>query len=224
MKIKHFFKVIFSGITLPIQDGPLKGKKWCATTSIRYIRGKYVKRDTDILIENVGEAEVVYDIGAHVGYFSILCSGIVGREGKVYAFEPVPMNLLFLRKHIKINKCDNIRVFDICVSDTVGEEFFDNTEGSATGHLSPEGKLKVSVNTLDNMLASGEIQPPDFIKINAEGAEQSILAGSTKIIEKYHPKFLITFHGEELRENCVRILSQYDYKITITAEDALFAM
>jgi FkbM family methyltransferase len=224
MKLKHFFKVIFSGVTLPIQDGPLKGKKWCATTSIRYIRGKYVKRDTDILSENVGKAEVVYDIGAHVGYFSILCSGIVGREGKVYAFEPVPMNLLFLRKHIKINKCDNIRVFDICVSDNVGEEFFDNTEGSATGHLSPEGKLKVSVNTLDNLLASGEIQPPDFIKINAEGAEQSILAGSTKIIEKFHPRFLITFHGEELRENCVRILSQYDYKIKITAEDALFAM
>ncbi len=224
MKLKHIFKVIFSGITLPIQNGPLKGKKWCVTTSIRYIRGKYVKRDTDILIENVGKDEIVYDIGAHVGYFSILCSGIVGKKGIVYAFEPVPMNLLFLKKHIRINKCDNIRVCDICVSDTVGEEYFDNTEGSATGHLSPEGKLKVRVNTLDNMLTSREIQPPDFIKINAEGAEQSILAGCMKITEKYHPKFLITFHGEELRDNCIRILSQFDYKINITAKDALYAM
>jgi FkbM family methyltransferase len=60
------------------------------------------------------------------------------------------------------------------------------------------------VNTLDNLLTSGEIHPPDFIKINAEGAEQAILAGSMKIIEKYHPKFLITFHGEELRDNCIK--------------------
>jgi FkbM family methyltransferase len=223
MKLKHFFKVMFSGITLPIQDGPLKGKKWCATTSIRYIRGKYVKRDTDILYENVVKDDIVYDIGAHVGYFSVLCSEIVGNEGKVFAFEPVPMNLLFLRKHIKINKCSNIRVFDICVSDTVGEEYFDNTEGSATGHLSPEGKLKVGVNTLDNLLSTDEILPPDFIKINAEGAEQSILAGCMKIIEKYHPKFLITFHGEELRDNCIKLLSEFDYKIKITAEDALYA-
>ena len=192
MKLKHLFKVIFSGITLPIQDGPLKGTKWCATTSIRYIRGKYVKRDTDILTENVGKDEIVYDIGAHAGYFSVLCSGIVGSEGKVYAFEPVPMNLLFLKKHIRINKCNNVKVFDICVSDKIGDASFDNTQGSATGHLSPEGKLKVKVNTLDNLLASGEIHPPDFIKINAEGAEQSILEGCMKTIEKY-PKIFNNF-------------------------------
>lgn len=159
-----------------------------------------------------------------MGYFSLLCSDIVGNNGKVYAFEPVPMNLIFLRKHIKINKANNIKVLDICVSDSIGEEYFDNTEGSATGHLSPEGKLKVGVDTLDNLLKSGKILPPDFIKINAEGAEQSILADCIKIIEKYHPKFLITFHGKELRDNCVKVLSGFDYKIKITAEDALFAM
>ena len=104
------------------------------------------------------------------------------------------------------------------------EQYFDNTQGSATGHLSPEGKLKVDVNTLDNLLTSGEIHPSDFIKINAEGAEQSILAGCMKIIEKHHPKFLKTFHGEELRDNCIRILSQFDYKINTTAKDALYAM
>ena len=223
MKLKHIFKLIFSGITLPIQDGPLKGKKWCVTTSIRYIKGKYVKRDTDILIKNVSEGETVYDIGAHVGYFSVLCSGIAGRNGKVYAFEPVPMNLKFLRKHIKINKCDNIKVFSTCVSDMVGEEYFNNNQGSATGHLSSQGKLRVSVNTLDNLLNAGELNPPDFIKINAEGAEQSILSGSMKIIEKYKPKFLITFHSEELKDNCIKILSQYNYNIHVTAKDALYA-
>jgi FkbM family methyltransferase len=223
MKLKHIFKVMFSWITLPIQDGPLKGKKWCPTTSIRYIRGRYVKRDTDIITGNVSKGDTVYDIGAHVGYFSVLCSEITGREGKVFAFEPVPMNLFFLRKHIKINKCSNVRVFDICVSDNTGEAYFDNTMGSATGHLSPAGKLKVNVDTLDNLLASGEIHPPDFIKINAEGAEQSILNGCMKIIEKFRPKFLITFHGEDLRNNCIRLLSKFEYKVTITAKDALYA-
>lgn len=224
MRVKHIFKVIFSGITLPVRDGPLKGKKWCVTTSIRYIKGKYVKRDTDILIKNVSKGETVYDIGAHVGYFSVLCSDIVGRGGQVYSFEPVPMNLLFLRKHIRMNKCDNIKVFNTCISDTIGDGYFDNTQGSATGHLSSKGKLKVSVNTLDNLLNLGEINPPDFIKINAEGAEQSILSGGIKIIEKYNPKFLITFHSEELKDNCIKILSQYDYKIHITAKDALYAI
>jgi FkbM family methyltransferase len=224
MKLKHVFKKLFSPITLSIKDGPLKGRKWCVTTGIRYIRGKYVKRDTDVLIENVSKGETMYDIGAHVGYFSVLCSVIVGSEGRVYSFEPVPMNLQFLRKHVRINNCNNIKVYDTCISDTIGEGYFDNTQGSATGHLSSNGKLKVSVNTLDNLLAAGEIRPPDFIKINAEGAELAILQGSLKIIENYHPKFLITFHGEELKNNCIKILDRYDYKIHHTAEDALYAI
>ena len=224
MKLKHLFKLRFSAITLPIRNGPLKGKKWCVTTGIRFVRGNYVKRDTDTLSENVSRGETVYDIGAHVGYFSVLCSEIVGRKGKVFSFEPAPMNLVFLRKHIRINGCNNVKVFDICISDTVGEGYFDNSQGSATGHLSPKGKMKVSINTLDNLLKSGETDSPDFIKINAEGAEQSILLGCVRIIQKYHPKFLITFHGEELKNNCINMLSQYDYKIYMTAKDALFAM
>ena len=42
MKLKHHFKLFLSGITLPVQSGPIKGKKWCATTGIRFIRGEYV--------------------------------------------------------------------------------------------------------------------------------------------------------------------------------------
>ncbi len=208
---------------MPVQDGPLKGKKWSLATSIKFIKGKYVKRDTDVLTENVKKGETVYDIGAHVGYFSVLCSDIVGKQGRVYSFEPLPMNLLFLRKHIKINNCENIKVFKTCISDSISEEFFDNTQGSATGHLSPEGKLKVSVNTLDNLLNNGDIKPPDFIKINAEGAEQSILIGGMNCISKYKPKLLITFHTEELKDNCINILSRYGYNIHYTAKDALYA-
>ena len=216
--------MLFSGITMPIQSGPLKGKKWCITTSIRYIKGKYVERDTKVLMDNVNKGDTVYDIGAHVGYFSVLCSQIAGRGGKVFSFEPVPLNLRFLNRHIKMNKCDNVVVLNTCISNTIGEKLFDNTKGSATGHLSVNGRLKVNVNTLDNLLKTGKINPPDFIKVNTEGEEQKVLLGSQYIIEKYKPKFLITFHSDELKRNCIIILTQYKYNIHITAKDALYAV
>ena len=224
MKLKHRIKILFSGITIKIRKGPLKGKKWIISTSTREIKGKYVERDANVIMELVAKGDTVYDIGAHTGYFSVMSSNIVGKEGKVFAFEPVLMNLKFLKKHIKINKCDNIEVFSTCISNTVGEEYFDDTEGSGTGHLSKKGKLKVKVNTLDNLLKTEKISPPNFIKCNAEGAEYLILLGSKDIIQKYKPKFLITFHSDELKNNCIKILEQSKYKIHVTAEDAIYAV
>jgi len=224
MKIRHRIKVLLSGITVKIRKGPLKGKKWIISTSMREIKGEYVPRDANTIMKLVAKGDTVYDIGGHTGYFSVLSSDIVGKEGKVFAFEPSPMNLKFINKHIRINRCDNIKVFSTCISNTVGEDYFDDNLGSGTGQLSKEGKLKVKVNTLDNLLKTGEISPPNFIKCNAEGAEYLILLGSKDIIEKYKPKFLITFHSDELKNNCIKILEQNRYEIHGTADDAIYAV
>ena len=142
----------------------------------------------------------------------------------MYAFEPLPLNLLFLRKHITINRCENVEVFDICIADKRGGMYFDDSKGSATGHLSGDGRLRVNADTLDNLIRTKKLNPPDFMKINAEGAEEQILQGGLNTLKKYKPGLLMTFHGEDLKNRCISILEQHGYDIHITAKDALYAL
>lgn len=223
MNLHRILKRLFCVVTVPIQAGPLRGKKWIISSGIRFIRGTYVERDARILTEHIKKGETVYDVGAHVGYFTVLSSILVGNDGKVFAFEPVPLNLLFLNKHIRINHCGNVKVIETCLSDTIGEASFDDSHGSATGHLSQNGRCKVPVTTLNAMVAGGVLPPPDFIKINAEGAEQTILQGGLAVIEKYKPRLLITFHSEELKANCIKMLEENGYIVQLTSRDALYA-
>jgi FkbM family methyltransferase len=224
MRFKRLVKSAFRWITVPIMGGPLKGKKWIISTSIKFILGKYVERDAAVLLEQVKPAATVYDVGAHIGYFTLLCSSLVGPQGKVIAFEPVPFNLLFLKKHVAINRCHNVTVSGLCVADKIGEDNFDDSKGSATGHLSQQGTLKVRTDSLDHLLAAGVITPPDFIKINAEGAEEQVLRGCQSIIEKYRPGFLVTFHSDDLKNNCIRMLQEHKYQVHQTATDAIYAL
>jgi FkbM family methyltransferase len=146
--------------------------------------------------KTVSDSDVVYDIGANVGYYSLLASELVGDKGRVFAFEPQPRAVAYLRKHLEINHVKNVTVLECAVSDKVGKARFCRGLDSSTGHLDNQGENEVSTVTLDSLAKEGRIPPPDVMKIDVEGGELSALTGSQTILDNHHPKIFLEMHGE----------------------------
>ena len=77
----------------------------------------------------------VFDLGAHVGFYSLLASTLVGAEGRVVSFEPVPRNLSFLRQHLALNKIENCSVWEVAVGSLDGNRTLKNWKESCNGAL-----------------------------------------------------------------------------------------
>jgi FkbM family methyltransferase len=139
------------------------------------------------LFKNVVKAGMtVVDIGAHIGYYTLLASKLVGVSGKVYAFDPNPTNFNLLLRNIKLNHISNVEAVNKAVSNTNGSRklFIDRKySGShtlAVNNLETDDKAEsiiVETVALDSYFDDTKI---DFIKIDAQGAEGLILEGGYK--------------------------------------------
>ncbi len=100
-KLKEILYSLLQHIHLPILSGQLRGKKWIVGSGgkiIRFLTTTYERRLTHMSQIYIKEGDVVFDIGAHVGYFTLLFSVLVGNNGKVYSFEPNKRNFEILKK------------------------------------------------------------------------------------------------------------------------------
>lgn len=154
--------------------------------------------------------DVVVDIGAHIGVFSLLFSKLVGNSGEVISFEPDTKTFSLLSKNIAINNVKNIRINQLAVSNQ-NEEISFYLYGSgqnSIGRLSesmPERGLSENVPivhieaiSLDDFLGDARV---DFIKMDIEGAEGSAFLGMKKILSKNNNvKILTEFNVPALRK------------------------
>ena len=115
-----------------------------------------------------------WDVGAHHGYVTVLASRCVGTTGVVYAFEPSPYNLAFLRAHIAWNRRANVQVVPMALTDREGMARFTERGSSQTFRLGTGGRT-VEVSSLPTLLDQG-FRPPDVLKLDVEGSEGAILA------------------------------------------------
>jgi hypothetical protein len=130
-------RLLPSNAVLPILQGRLKGKKWIVGSSVHGCwLGSYEFDKQRLFEQTVTRGSVVFDIGAHVGFYTLLSSVLVGTVGKVFAFEPVPRNLHYLYEHLRFNDATNVTVTEAAVADACGTTLFDESANSATGHLS----------------------------------------------------------------------------------------
>lgn len=167
--------------------------------------GRLYESETANLIGSVlrpGDAFI--DVGAHVGYFTMLASALVGPQGSVFAFEPDNTNYAHLLDHIDVNHAENVRPFHMAVGARAGvTEFFVNADNDGGHALWEVGRhpfneksrqnsvsRKVFVTTLDEMFGDG-IPNLKAMKIDAEGAEFAIMIGARGLISGQHVPFII---------------------------------
>ena len=223
MRFKYLVKSLLSPFTARIRKGALQGRRWVIASGSRFVKGTYEPIQSEAFQRLIRPGSVVFDVGAHVGYYTVLSSVLAGPRGQVIAFEPLPANLKYLRRHLQLNGCNNVRVLTNCVGKSSSIAHFDDSHGTGVGHLASEGTLEVQVRSLDEMIESGELPIPQFIKIDVEGAEMLVLSGAERVLRRHHPILILSTHGDELDRACLERLSKYGYDVEHLEADVLVA-
>lgn len=185
--------------------------------------------EKDYVLQMINELEVndiFYDIGSSVGLVSINAAKKL-TNGKVYSFEPDPENILRLNENYKINNLKNYSIQNIAVGDTKAKMklYTSGSNGYSPSLQKVNGInsfIEVDVQSIDNLLESNEIEEPNVIKIDIEGAEMIALKGMKRLLEsnkrprtlfiELHPDFLPSF--STTTEEIFEYLSQFNYTIT----------
>lgn len=197
-----------------ILTGRLRGQRWIPESAIhRCWMGWYENDKQRLIAREVRTGSVFYDVGANVGFHTLLAAKLVG-SGKVFAFEPSPRNLEYLRRHVALNALDNVTVLDSAVSDRDQMLRFQIERTGFAGSLSDSsGGIDVNSVTLDALVAGGKIPPPNYIKMDIEGAELLALRGAEQLLCAYHPEIFLATHGHEVDRQCCELLESIGYRI-----------
>jgi len=215
--LRNILKIIPKNSVLPILQGSAKGMKWIVGSGVYgYWLGSYEMEKQKVFSKSISEGDVVFDIGAHVGFYTLIASKLVGETGKVYSFEPFPKNISYLKKHIRLNKLDNVKIVDRAVSNKTGEVFFEAGQNSSTGKISKNGQ-KIQSIKLDDFIKEN-IPVPDIIKMDIEGGETETLKGAEITLRKYRPVILLATHGKEIHKECLKLLERLNYQLESIGE------
>jgi FkbM family methyltransferase len=207
------------GLQIPVLRGPLQGKRWIVGSSInRCWMGTYDRMESTLMKRSLHPGNICFDIGAQAGYHTLFASTMVGPAGRVFAFEPAPENAANIKKHVAINHLANVTVVEAAVSNVDGVAHFDCGINAVSGHLAAVGGLVVRTIALDHEIDSGALPEPDYIKIDAEGAELSILEGARNMLARRHPTLSLETHQwlpefPTIREDCIQLLSRLGYSL-----------
>jgi len=195
-----------------ILHGPNRGKQWIVGSGIhRCWLGFFEPQKQKLISRAIRSDTVFYDVGANVGFYTILGSALVG-NGSVFAFEPVPRNINYLRKHIELNHLQNATVLELAVSDANGYSRFVVEETGSMGHVATDGSLEVQTATLDSLVEAGTILPPHGIKMDIEGGEFRALLGAQQCIRTYKPQIFLATHGQQMHEECCQLLRSWGFE------------
>ncbi|MGB7600544.1 MAG: FkbM family methyltransferase [Candidatus Sulfotelmatobacter sp.] len=200
---------------VPIFGGRLRGKRWIVGSAIhRCWLGFYEFEKQRLISSMVKPGTVFYDVGANVGFYSLLASELEGPQGKVFAFEPLPRNVAYLRRHLELNRVSNVEILELALGEQTGMASFTPEPSGFMGRLSDAGCLPVAVARLDDLLEQGRLVPPHSIKMDIEGAELLALRGAIGCIQQHRPLIFLATHGRDVHHACCHLLKSWEYECT----------
>lgn len=172
-----------------------------------WMNSAYEPFETGLIKNLVKEGMTVVDAGGNIGYYTLIMSKLVGKNGKVYVFEPDPVNFEYLKKNVETNSLDNVIIVKKGLADKNGRKkmsrFKENAGGSTIVDYQDSNYFEIECVRLDDF-ADDKI---DFIKMDIEGAEPLAMAGMTKVIDSNPDLQLITENGSN-SEKYLKLLLQ----------------
>ncbi|HXT22791.1 MAG TPA: FkbM family methyltransferase [Thermoanaerobaculia bacterium] len=160
----------------------------------------------------IRSGDSVFDIGANVGFHTLLFSRLVGPRGRVTAFEPLDRNLEYLSRHLQLNAAENVAVIPVALSDEPGRGFMDARGNPSMARLADDGRA-VLVESLDHLIAANRVPIPQLLKIDVEGAESRVLRGASKTLVEHRPRIILAAHGWRQNDECRDTLLAHGYSI-----------
>jgi FkbM family methyltransferase len=160
-----------------------------------YMTGDFEPSTARLLHSRLRDGDIAVDVGANIGFFTLVASQRVGPSGKVYAFEPVPSTNAALRDNLRINSAGNVVVHQVALSNcdgmvTIYEGPARNKGLSSMRRIDDAAReLNVPSAALDHIdLDTGPIR---LVKIDVEGAEQLVIEGMVECLKRWHPWLIV---------------------------------
>ncbi len=183
------------------------------------VRGTLEPPVQEALRRLLAPGAVFYDIGANVGFFTILGARLVGPAGRAIAFEPVPACARAVARNIELNAFEHAEIREAAVGAAGGRAQLLVVGEASWSHLASTGRhadvraeLDVEVVSIDELVGDGAIPPPDAVKIDTEGAELQVIAGMRATIERHHPAIVCELHDTNA-EFCA-LMAELGYETT----------
>ena len=218
-----------AGILAPeaIVVGPGKGLRFDpGPSNADYASGNNELPVQQALADHLRPGSVFFDVGANVGFLTVLGARLVGREGKVYAFEPVATNADYVRRNCRVNGFSHVQVHEMAVSNHCGPGQLNLAAYSGGAALAsadappdPAGTQLVELVTIDVTVERDGFAPPHLIKIDVEGAELEVLQGMAATAARHRPVVIVEVDAgepEPLRRkqaDCEQWLRQHGYQV-----------
>lgn len=160
--------------------------------------------------------QVVYDLGANVGYVSLLFARAVGAQGRVFAFEPLPANQERLQRNLALNPSLPVELVPAAAAERSGRSQFALHGSDDMGRLhagsSPAADtIEVKTVAVDDFASTHPA--PNVIKIDVEGAEALALQGMQQVLRTHQPTLFIELHGYEAGRTCWDLLAFANYQV-----------
>jgi FkbM family methyltransferase len=190
-----------------IASGPARGLRIdLADSRPSYVLGTAELGLQQFMVDHVRPGGVFYDLGANVGYFTLIAARLVGAEGHVRAYEPLPTNAAALRRSVALNGLSNVTVIEAAVASAVGTASFQPGPTGQDGRLGA-GDLEVQTRAVDADVQDGA-PPPSVVKIDVEGAEHDALLGMRATLTEHRPVIVCEMHDDpwDLDQNPVPVL------------------
>ncbi len=187
---------------IPILGGPAKGMRInLHGSAVAFATGAAERPLQDALVRELHEGATVFDIGANVGFVTLVAARLVGPSGRVVAFEPVPENVSAIKENLALNRVGWVELHEAAVGREAGLARMIVSDVSAFSRLEtvsvPTGareRIDVRVISVDEFMRSPSAPVPDLVKIDVEGAELEVIAGMRETIAQHRPVILCEVH------------------------------
>lgn len=139
---------------------------------------------------NPNKGDVVLDVGAHIGYYTLKAAKTVGSEGLVISVEPDPRNFKLLKKNVNSNRLRNVKLINCALGESSSYAILkigrDPTRSTLMNKIQNHNTslIKIEVKTMDDLFEEIKVQKLNWIKIDVEGAASKVLKGGFKILSQ----------------------------------------
>jgi FkbM family methyltransferase len=149
--------------------------------------GIHEREETEVVCRTVRTGDTVVDVGAHIGWYSVIAADLVGRDGRVVALEPFPESFAALERNVARNRLAQVTALCTAASDRsctarLGRQAGSDSGSVTIGYRGVEGLADVETRRLDDLL--GDTGAVRLLKVDVEGHEAQVLAGAQGVLSR----------------------------------------
>ncbi len=210
----------YSGIRFKLCPQVLKNR-------MRVFYGAYEPEVTETIGRVLRPGMIAYNVGAHVGIHSLYMAKRVGRSGTVCAFEAWPANFRCLESNASQNqgRIGRLVLVPKAVFDRKSRVAMTEGRTDGTHHVARRGEtesVSVEATTLDDFAGETGLDP-NLILVDVEGAEMEVLRGSSQLLRRARPDWLLEHHGPEYLAAVTALLGSEGYTISPVGSRHVYA-